>query len=109
VSDICSNNHGNNPFSIEAYYSTSSEKREARRRAIFKWAAQKGDEGITADEVTTAFKTFHNCIAPRISELKRDGLLIETNIFRETRLGRNARVYIVNPDKVSLLNVWKNL
>jgi len=105
--DICENNHGGNPFSEQAFYSTPSEVREARRRAIFRLAVMRGDNGITADEATEAFHAFHNSVAPRMSELKRDGFLIETDQSRKTRLNRSARVYVANPEKVSLLNVWK--
>ena len=107
MSDICSNNHGGNPFSVAAFYSTASEKREAMRREIFKLAAKKGDLGITADEATAHFNTFHNSVAPRMSELKRDEMLIETIFSRATRTGRQARVYVVNPDKLSLMKIWE--
>lgn len=105
--DICANNHGGNPFSVSAYYSTPSQKREAMRREIFKLAAGKGGRGITADEATSHFNTFHNSVAPRISELKRDEMLIETEFSRATRTGRQARVYVVNPDKLSLMKIWE--
>jgi hypothetical protein len=107
--DICANNHGGNPFSEDAFNSTPAEIREARRRAIFRLAAARGDSGITADEATEAFHAFHNSVAPRISELKRDGFLIETSVSRKTRLGRSARVYIANPEKVSLLKIWSGI
>ena len=107
MSDICSNNHGGNPFSVNAFYATPKEKREAMRRIIFRYAAERGDHGITADEATAYFNTFHNSIAPRISELKRDDMLVETINSRITRTGRSARVYIANPDKLSLIKIWK--
>lgn len=92
--DITSGRHGGNPESIEAYRTSSAEERKAMRERIYKYAVRVGRLGITADEISDKAGLIHNRVAPRISELKRDGLLIETDRRRPTRLGKMARVLV---------------
>ena len=95
-SDICENKHGGNPESTEAYQASSESERRAMRERIYAYAKLKGSDGITADEVAERSGLVHNRVAPRISELRRDGLLVETDRRRRTRLGRTARVLVAN-------------
>lgn len=92
--DVCENRHGGNPESIEAYRTSSEEERKAMRARIYKYALRVGEHGITADEISIKAGLVHNRVAPRISELKRDGLLVKTNKRRPTRLGKMARVLV---------------
>lgn len=92
--DICANRHGGNSESVEAYLSTPAEERRAMRERIYRYALRKGPLGITADEVAAKAGMVHNRIAPRISELRRDGLLVPTARRRQTRLGRPACVLV---------------
>ena len=92
--DICANRHGGNSESVEAYASTSEADRQAMRDRIMRYALRKGPAGITADEVAAKAGMVHNRIAPRISELRRDGLLVPTAVRRNTRLGRPACVLV---------------
>jgi hypothetical protein len=64
----------------------------ARILGSARWTGQRG---ITADEVTAAWGCDHNHVAPRISELKKLGLLIPTKRCRPTRTGSPARVFVV--------------
>lgn len=64
------------------------------RDRIYRYAVRMGGFGITADEVAAKSGLVHNRVAPRISELRKEGRLIETTIRRPTRLGKSARVLI---------------
>jgi predicted transcriptional regulator len=92
--DICSNRHGGNSESSAAYRSSSAEERRVMRERILNYAKRCGAFGITADEVAAKSGLVHNRVAPRISELKRDGFLVETANRRRTRLGKSAMVLI---------------
>jgi predicted transcriptional regulator len=92
--DICSNKHGGNPESLEAYLSTPAAERQAMRDRIMRFAMRRGSAGITIDEISQKAGLAPNCISGRISELKRDGLLVTTSERRNTRLGRAARVLV---------------
>jgi len=92
--DICGNRHGGNPESLEAYHTSSAAERAAMRDRIYRYALRVGERGITADEISDKAGLIHNRVAPRISELKRDGLLVETDRRRPTRLGKMARVLV---------------
>lgn len=61
---------------------------------IMVFAAGRGAYGLTADEVAENWQCVHNHVAPRISELKLSGLLVETKRTRRTRAGSHARVLV---------------
>jgi predicted ArsR family transcriptional regulator len=92
--DICENRHGGNPESVEAFLTTPATCRTKQRLAIQTLAKQRGLRGITTDEVAQHFDAPPNSISGRLSELKRDGLLVETQQRRQTRMGKMARVLV---------------
>lgn len=96
MADIRAGRHGGNPESVAAHASTPEAERRAMRDRIYNFAVRRGESGITADEVADKAGLVHNRVAPRISELRRDGLLVETSRSRKTRLGRSARVLIAD-------------
>lgn len=49
---------------------------------------------VTTDEISTLFGKPPNAVSGRLTELKRDGLLVKTDKRRKTRTGRYARVYV---------------
>jgi len=57
-------------------------------------ALRCGYSGITADEVSALWGCSPNHCAPRISELKAGGELVETRRTRLTRAGSPARVLV---------------
>ena len=61
---------------------------------IIALATQRGYHGITADEVTAPWGCSPNHVAPRITELKKSGLLVRTNRTRPTQTGSPARVLV---------------
>lgn len=93
--DICRSKHGGNPESEEANESLHGTK-EIVRAQVFTYAVQRGFHGITADEVAADWHCSHNHVAPRLSELKKYGLLVPSKDRRKTRAGRWARVLLVN-------------
>jgi hypothetical protein len=77
-----------------AHARVAPTKQETYRR-ILGFARWRGQQGITADELTAAWGCDHNHVAPRISELKKLGLLIPTKRTRPTRTGSPARVFVL--------------
>jgi len=61
---------------------------------ILRYAYDRGRFGIIPDEVSEAFQCDHNHTSPRISELKKRGLLVETGRTRPTRSGSRAAVLV---------------
>lgn len=59
-----------------------------------------GSRGATADEIVAALRLYHNSIAPRLTELKSEGLITElydragNRVRRRTRLGCAAGVVV---------------
>jgi predicted ArsR family transcriptional regulator len=51
--------------------------------------------GITTDEISNLFGKPPNAISGRLTELKKDGLIVATDRRRKTRTGRYARVFVV--------------
>jgi hypothetical protein len=96
--DICQGKHGGNAESVEAFATTSEKHREAMRQRIYVFAMFRLRRGITPDETAAAFGLFHNDVAPRCSEMKRDGRLVAIKEKRRTRSNKSARVLVT--DKV---------
>lgn len=92
MSDICENNHGGNSESQEANLLTDKERWRANVMGL---AKARGEHGLTADEAAEHFGVHHNTVAPRISELKKDGLLAPNGTRRLTRSGCKAAVVVV--------------
>lgn len=94
VRDICENRHGGNAESAEAFRSTPAESRLKLQNAILLIAKASGSYGITTDEVAHRLSAMPNSISGRLSEMKRDWLLVETPHRRQTRMGKMARVLV---------------
>lgn len=94
--DICHNKHGGNVESSDAFHTTPMEHRIRQRMAIRKMALAACSYGITTDEVAQLLSVPPNSISGRLSEMKRDGLLVETDKRRVTRMGKMARVLIAS-------------
>jgi hypothetical protein len=58
------------------------------------FAIARGTHGLIPDELASAWRCSHNHVSPRCSELKKSGLLVETERTRLTRAGSPARVLI---------------
>lgn len=52
-------------------------------------------EGLTADEVAAVLGRDRLAIRPRLTELKRLGLIRDTGMRRQNRSGRNAAVMVM--------------
>ncbi len=61
---------------------------------IMLFATARETYGLIADELADAWQCSHNHVAPRITELKAAGLLVETGRTRLTRAGSPARVLV---------------
>ena len=95
LDDITRNRHKGNAESEEANTKIHPTK-EATRLAIYGYAATQKEDGVLADEVAEAFHCTHNHVAPRISELKREGRLVPIGKRRRTRAGSWARVLVTD-------------
>ncbi len=81
------------PESAAAHAAVTPTK-EATRLRLLDLAIRRGDLGITADEVAALWRCSHNTVAPRMTELLRDGRLVRTDRRRPTRSGCSARVLV---------------
>jgi predicted transcriptional regulator len=91
--DITRNNHGGNAESEAANTAIHFSKQETREQ-VLKFITNCRWSGATADEVAAKFGCSHNHVAPRITELVKDNLLVKTGIRRITRSGCAATVLI---------------
>ena len=84
----------------DAHARVEPTKAETCARIIL-FAIGRGTSGLTADELAEAWNCSHNHVAPRISELKASGLLVETDDTRLTRAGSRARVLVARQFKMT--------
>lgn len=70
-----------------------SDSRETVRRIVLDSIAEAGETGVTADQLVQVLGSFHNTVAPRITELSQDGLIQDSGERRPTRFGRPAIVW----------------
>lgn len=93
--DITRNFHGGNAESIAAK-ELSRHRAGVDRMRILALARSRGARGITCDEAEQVLGLPHQTCSARFSELKRDGMLVPTELTRETRRRSPARVMIVS-------------
>lgn len=72
------------------------------RGRILAFIGQRGTLGATADEILAALRFAHQTAASRVSDLKREGLIVDTGQRRRTRAGNKAAVYTLNPNPVAI-------
>lgn len=92
--DITANYHGGNAESIEAKALSRLNAGRDRIR-IGRLAEQRSAYGITCDEAEVLLNLAHQTCSARFSEMKRDGILVMTQMRRETRNGGKARVMVI--------------
>lgn len=86
--DVCRRKHGGSPESEAA---NEKVDKAVWQQKVYDLALRRLDRGITADEAAEYFGVSHNTVAPRISELKREGWLFKRGT-RKTRAGSSAGV-----------------
>lgn len=89
--DITSRYHGGNPESQQAKLLSLSNTQRDRQR-IVRLAFTRGAYGITCDEAERLLGLSHQTCSARFSELKRDRVLLPTDVRRQTRNNAPARV-----------------
>ena len=94
--DICENRHGGADTSVEAFESTPESYREETRLRILKAINDHGGRGATADEIEIQLDLPAQTGSARMSELKRDGYIIDSGERRLTRRGKKARVMVLS-------------
>jgi DNA-binding transcriptional MocR family regulator len=72
--DITLSKHGGNELSNQANERIAATK-ETLRQEIYQFALASGDRGITVKDVVKVLRIAINTAAPRLTELKRDGML----------------------------------
>lgn len=85
--DICRNKHKGNPESEEANLRTNKEIQRWRIIEAFKPANE-----LIAEQVEKLTGMRRSTVSARVSELKRDGILMKTGERRPTSTGCNAAV-----------------
>ena len=91
--DITQNKHGGNEESILAFEKNKGS-RDNQRREIFDIVALMGAYGVTTDEIVHGFDYAIQTVSARMSELKRDGMIVKIG-RRKTRSGSTAGVFVV--------------
>lgn len=89
--DPTRNRHGGNPESTAAHESIKADKARILRDVINHVTAC-GATGATCDEIELALFLSHQTASARCTEAVARGLLVRTQIRRETRSGRKAAV-----------------
>jgi len=90
--DICFNRHRGASTSVAAHRSTPPEHRKKQRDDILNLLKQRG--GLTCEETATILNFRYTACSARMSELQRDGLIIDSERRRPTQTGRPARVMV---------------
>lgn len=80
----------------EAYDRIASELPE-RRRVVYARVVATGERGLTVDELSAAMHVPPNAVSGRITELVQLGLVVRTDIGRQTRSGSFAKVVVARP------------
>jgi len=96
IDDICSNRHQGNEHSRRANPDSKSKQRS--RLAVLEVIREFG--GATVKEIAAELDTLPNCISGRITELKREGMIITRG--RRNRCGINFIAY--TSESASFLN-----
>jgi predicted transcriptional regulator len=99
--DICARRHKGNRESVAAHSKTNTLKDKARIIARFE---RLGRAGATCDDIELLLGMAHQTASPRITELKKAGILVPKplkggNLFeyerRLTRTGSTAAVWVL--------------
>lgn len=93
--DVCDAYHGGADTSKAAAKSVSASVRVMQRAKVLAALEEYGPMGATCDQVEVALGGSHQSISARISELKRDGAIVDSGRRRMTRTGRTARVLVL--------------
>lgn len=81
--------------SRDAYHSHTSSAMHALRMEILGMIAAKTHNGMTCDEVEVALGGCHQGVSPRLTELRKEGLIFIHDFHRRaTRNYHMARVYV---------------
>lgn len=90
VQDITARYHGGDPYSVEAFEQTPSQRRERDRGRIER--AIREDGPATCEQLEQRLGLSHQTCSARISELRKAGSLIEVG-KAATVSGRSARIH----------------
>jgi hypothetical protein len=91
--DICASRHKGSEESEDAWDRIRELAAQSRRR-VFRFIRSRGQYGATTDEVAAVFRVDPNAVSGRLTELKRDGLVVKSGVRRPTRSGSMAAVVV---------------
>lgn len=98
ATDITSNYHGGDVYSVEAHEDTTRRKAHDRARIVAYVKAQPN--GATCDEIERALLMPHQTASARVSELRAKGELTSRHgDKRRTRTGSYARVHYASTEE----------
>jgi hypothetical protein len=92
--DVCSSRHRGSPTSEDANDELGPHAKAHLRELVLDVLRMRGTFGGTTEEVARHLNMQVHSISGRMSELKRDGLAIETDRRRKTRSGFSAAVCV---------------
>jgi hypothetical protein len=94
--DICRNRHGGSATS-EAANERVAPHKGSLRASVLRFIRVRGQFGATVEEISEICKLRYTTVSARVSELKRDGLVIASGRTRKTYSGSEAAVLILTP------------
>jgi hypothetical protein len=92
--DVTWHYHGGNPRSNEAWQN-ASQSAHRHRRLIWETLSMLGRYGATSDELELMLDLRHQTCSARLSDMKRDQLVVPSGMTRRTRSGSPADVIIL--------------
>lgn len=92
--DPTRNFHRGNRQSKQAFNDTPGKVRTRQRMIIAEFVRKRGAHGATSEEAETILKMRHQTCSARFTDLKKAGVLIESERRRRTSSGRWAAVCV---------------
>lgn len=92
--DITARNSRGNPESADANLK-AAERKAKYRRMVYDWWECQGATGMLAEDALHAFPQLrYSTVTARISELRRDGMLVQIGLRPTAYSGKNAAVLV---------------
>ena len=93
--DICRNRHGGASTSVGAFISTPGSVRAKQRGLVLDYVVERSPSpGATTEEVSVGLGIAYTAASARMSELKMQGILIDSGRRRKTSHGKPAAALV---------------
>ena len=92
--DVCEGNHGGADTSVQAHNRIRPTKSK-QRAVVLEFIRSRGIYGATSEEIHAQLDIRYTAASARMSELKRDKLIVDSGRRRKTSTGSPARVMVL--------------